>query len=42
MKHYNILIVGTGLSGATIAEHCARSGKSVLISNKYSEKIKNL
>jgi UDP-galactopyranose mutase len=34
MKHFDVLIVGTGLSGATIAEHYARSGKSVLIIDK--------
>ena len=31
MKYYDVLIVGTGLSGATIAEHYARDGKNVFM-----------
>lgn len=34
MVHYNVLIVGAGLSGATIAEHYIRSGRSVLVIDK--------
>jgi len=34
MKYYDILIVGTGLSGATIAEHYARDGKKVFMIDK--------
>ena len=32
----NILVVGAGLSGATIAEHCARAGASVHVIDKRS------
>jgi UDP-galactopyranose mutase len=31
---YDIIVVGAGLSGATIAEHCARHGFSVLVVEK--------
>jgi UDP-galactopyranose mutase len=34
MKTYDVLIVGTGLSGATIAEPYARDGKTVLLIDK--------
>lgn len=32
--HYNYLIVGAGLSGATIAEHLSREGKNILVIEK--------
>lgn len=34
MTSYDILIVGAGLSGATLAEHCARFGAKVLVIEK--------
>lgn len=34
MVHYDALIVGAGLSGATIAEHYVRAGKKVLVIDK--------
>jgi len=34
MVHYDVLIVGAGLSGATIAEHYIRAGKSVCVIDK--------
>ena len=33
-KYYDVVIVGAGLSGATMAEHCARAGASVLVIDK--------
>ena len=36
MGHYDVLIVGAGLSGATIAEHYLRTGKKVLVIDKRS------
>lgn len=35
-KYYDVIIVGAGLSGATMAEHCARAGASVLVIDKRS------
>jgi len=34
MEHYDLLIVGAGLSGAVIAEHALRAGKRVLVIDK--------
>jgi NADPH-dependent 2,4-dienoyl-CoA reductase/sulfur reductase-like enzyme len=34
MVHYDVLIVGAGLTGATIAEHYKRAGKKVLVIDK--------
>ena len=34
MVHYDVLIVGAGLSGATIAEHYIRAGRKVLVIDK--------
>jgi UDP-galactopyranose mutase len=34
MEHYDLLIVGAGLSGAVIAEHAVRAGQRVLVIDK--------
>ena len=42
MVHYDVLIVGAGLSGATIAEHCIRAGRKVLVIDKRNHIAGNI
>lgn len=42
VKHYDYLIVGAGLFGATIAERAHRAGKSVLVIDKRSHIAGNI